>query len=110
MKLLSYILPEYPVLLVTALGGLFAAVDLAPAQSWASTTSPVGPWRTVACSADGLKLVATGWAPNPTGYRAAMPTPIYTSADSGTTWTRTTAPSNSLTSVASSADGTIWSL
>lgn len=47
----------------------------------------------VACSADGIKMVAaTGGA-------------IYTSADSGASWTNTSAPTSSWTAVASSADG-----
>ena len=49
-------------------------------------------WPSVASSADGTKLVAG------LGY-------IYTSADSGVTWTQTSAPGWGQWSVASSADG-----
>jgi hypothetical protein len=49
----------------------------------------------VACSADGTKLMV-----------AAYNGGIWTSADTGSTWTLTSAPANTWTSIASSADGT----
>jgi len=61
--------------------------------SWTPTTAPRNYWHSVACSADGTKVVAVGEQ-------------IYTSSDSGATWTPTSAPSNSWYCVASSADGT----
>jgi microcystin-dependent protein len=52
-------------------------------------------WQCVASSADGTKLVAAVYSGR-----------IYTSIDSGTNWTATSAPGTNWTSVASSADGT----
>ena len=81
--------------------------------TWKQTPAPSGYWRSVACSADGTKLVAADGGiglndglifhglPDPHGYGS-----IYVSTNSGETWTPTTAPSNSWNSVASSADGT----
>ena len=60
--------------------------------------APSGNWQSVASSSDGTHLVAvlfnviSGW--------------IYTSADSGVTWTLANAPIEEWQSVASSADGT----
>ena len=78
--------------------------------TWRQTQALTGYWRSVACSADGTKLVAADgggnpldqWLfPHPRGYGS-----IYVSTNSGGAWTLTGAPSNSWTSVASSADGT----
>jgi photosystem II stability/assembly factor-like uncharacterized protein len=84
---------------------------------WKVTSAPTNIWWTsIASSADGNKLVATGLETNcdlwtrgdsdpckpPTIYVG----PIYTSADAGATWMRTTAPADvEWSSVASSADG-----
>jgi photosystem II stability/assembly factor-like uncharacterized protein len=78
-----------------AWGSLFTSVHHLSAQTWTPTSAPTNDWTSVACSADGSKLVA---AVNGGG--------IYTSTNSGITWTLTSAPNTSWTSVASSADGT----
>ena len=52
-------------------------------------------WVSIACSADGCKLVA---AAGPIGF-------LYTSSDSGITWISNNVPPANWTSVASSADG-----
>jgi hypothetical protein len=57
-------------------------------------------WTSVACSADGTKLVAV--APRTGGTPAA----IYTSTNSGSQWTLASALSAQWCSVASSAEGT----
>src|SRR5439155_25629546 len=57
----------------------------------------------VASSAYGIKLVAAGFRMGSISFYAL---PIFTSADSGMTWTQTSAPSNYWSSVASSADAT----
>lgn len=59
-----------------------------------TTTASIHNWRSIASSSDGTKLAAVS------GY-------IYTSADSGATWTaNTTSGSRNWYSIASSADGT----
>ena len=61
MKIPSYLRSKYPgVVFVTGLGGLVTIINLASAQSWQATRAPALPWNTVACSADGIKLVAAG--------------------------------------------------
>jgi photosystem II stability/assembly factor-like uncharacterized protein len=61
-------------------------------------------WQCVACSADGVKFIAVaGMTPNvPLGSDGS----VYTSKDSGKTWSRCGAPTNGWSCVASSADGT----
>lgn len=87
-----------PLLIGAVCFGLFSF--LKPAMGFTLTAltnapSPKGGWISVACSADGTKLVAciSGGG-------------IYTSPDSGTTWISNAAPSEHWHSVASSADGT----
>jgi hypothetical protein len=64
-------------------------------------------WNSVASSSDGTKLVAAGGGPDTdAGGAYTGGACIYTSADSGATWTQTTAPRLSWAPVASSADGT----
>jgi len=64
--------------------------------------APSNVWYSVACSADGTELVAAAYAgPSQIGGTGL----IYTSADSGVTWTNASPPTNYWTSVASSADG-----
>jgi len=67
--------------------------------TWTLSTSPIA-LVCLACSADGRKLVA--------GARAdasANSESLFTSVNSGASWARTSAPTNSWRSVASSADG-----
>jgi hypothetical protein len=58
-------------------------------------------WLSVASSSDGTKLVAVNQGSSP-----AYAGRIYTSTNSGATWTLTSAPANRWNAVASSADGT----
>jgi hypothetical protein len=75
--------------------------DFAFAQTWTQASVPDIDWAGVASSADGSKLVAVAAAEYPSEVAG-----IYTSADSGTDWTLTGAPTNLWwSSVASSADG-----
>jgi photosystem II stability/assembly factor-like uncharacterized protein len=67
-----------------------------------STNAPEDWWYSIACSADGSKMVAAPRDDPTTGN----PQPLYISKDSGITWTATLSPSNYWTAVASSADGT----
>ncbi|MCX6926911.1 MAG: hypothetical protein NT154_27445, partial [Verrucomicrobia bacterium] len=104
MKRPWYMRQRPALVLVAGLGGLFAVVHVPYAQPWATTMAPIQPWKSVAASADGSKLVAAGcvyWG----SYSSQSPRPIYRSIDAGLTWVQTGAPSNNWASVASSADG-----
>jgi hypothetical protein len=75
---------------LTQIGG----VNSAFVQTWTPTTE-TGNWYGIASSADGSKLAAVGYSG------------IYTSTNSGATWTQqTNAPNLGWYSIASSADGT----
>ncbi len=83
----------------------FSANNPASAQTWIQTSAPITNWTSVSSSADGSRLVAAAGARFlgfTTQHGVGL---IYTSADSGATWTATSAPSTNWTSVASSADG-----
>lgn len=70
-------------------------VTVTESAPWTKTIAPNANWTSIASSADGLRLVAV-----------ASGGTIYTSSDSGNTWTHQTgAPLRSWSSVASSADG-----
>lgn len=69
---------------------------------WQSTNAPQNDWSSIACSADGTKMVAAPYSDIATGNVQ----PLYISTNSGTSWTAALVPSNHWTSVASSADGT----
>jgi len=80
---------------VAAICGLLLVVDPALAQTWTQTSAPDNYWQSVASSADGTRLaagIATG--------------PVFTSTDSGVTWTSNrVADAYFWNSIASSADG-----
>ncbi len=81
-------------------GGVAASSDLG--TTWETKPWPnVGAAGTIACSADGTKIVAAVYA-YPQYF---LPGPIFTSFDSGSNWVSNSAPSAQWTSVASSADG-----
>jgi hypothetical protein len=85
-------------LVMAVLCGFYTAVNPAFAQTWTLCTNApsLEGWVSVASSADGRKLVA-----------ASSLGRIYTSPDSGATWTLVTnAPQNTWYAAASSADGT----
>ena len=72
--------------------------------NWTPTTSPTSHhWDSVASSADGIKLVAVAQNNNTPESEVGV---IYTSADSGGTWTQANVANAYWRSVASSADGT----
>ena len=76
-----------------------------PPSKWIERTV-YGNWRSVASSSDGVKIVAVavGWW----NTTANLPGSIWTSTDSGATWTeRTAAGGRDWQSVASSSDGTM---
>jgi hypothetical protein len=70
-------------------------------QTWISNNVPKLEWESIACSADGMKLITIA-CPNGSG---PCPGPIYTSIDGGNTWTSNTIPYQEWTGVACSADG-----
>jgi hypothetical protein len=120
----------------TALGSLFFAAASAFGQNWTLTSAPTNAWSAVACSSDGMKIVAvvsgggiytstdlgTNWNPTsaPTNnwssvccstnaatmVAAVNGGGIWTSLDYGTNWNSSMAPSNGWTGLACSADGT----
>jgi hypothetical protein len=78
--------------------------------SWSRANAPSNNWTSVASSADGKKLFASAvpvsqWDTNGTETWLGEGA-LYISLDMGTTWVRSSAPSNNWTAVASSADGT----
>jgi hypothetical protein len=84
-------------------GGIYTSTDTGATWALSSASPPNTGWSSVASSADGMKLVAAGeiFLSGPTdGYGA-----IYTSTNSGLTWTMTTAPHFPWAALASSADG-----
>src|SRR5882757_10478695 len=73
--------------------------------TWFVSGSPSNDWTAVASSADGIKLVATAAVISNPGGGGAHGGPIYTSKDSGASWSPTSAPSNQWSCIAASADG-----
>ena len=67
-------------------------------QTWQPAGAPTNNWQSVACSADGGKIIVAA------GGQLSLGT-IYTSTNNGQTWVTSSAPSNHWVSVASSADG-----
>jgi hypothetical protein len=80
------------------LGG-FVSTSTNSGDTWTWFGGPTGSWSSIACSADGTRLVVAGC-----GYSFASGS-IYTSPDTGVSWTSNTAPIAAWSSVASSADG-----
>ena len=78
---------------------LTSATSVFP-QNWTLTSAPITNWTSVASSANGNQLVATGSA----SWNGAVGL-VYTSTNSGETWMPTSAPSSNWIAVASSADG-----
>ncbi len=72
--------------------------------SWTATSSPNDFWASVWSSADGTRLVAASSLYDDGDFIRGSGL-IYTSADSGATWTPGSAPVNAWTRVAASADG-----
>ena len=74
--------------------------------TWTTTAAPSNAWASVASSADGTRLTAV--VDSPPGYLGSPPESgaIFTSTNSGATWTQANAPTNGWQAVASSADGT----
>jgi hypothetical protein len=78
---------------------LIGEVKPAFSQTWVITSAPTNlDWQSIACSADGTKIVAVSFG---------NPAVVYVSANSGSSWTSTVAPNIQFSPrVASSADGT----
>jgi hypothetical protein len=70
----------------------------AGAGTWTKTSAPVTNWQSVACSADGSKIVALCGSGGNSG-------PIFVSKDWGETWLLTSAPKEFWRAIASSTDG-----
>jgi len=77
-----------------------SGLNLASAQTWTQTSAPSNVWACVASSADGTKLAVASKSNTPSESGN-----VFTSTNSGLTWTETASPKNCV-SIASSADGT----
>jgi photosystem II stability/assembly factor-like uncharacterized protein len=85
-------------------GGIYRSID--GGSTWLTTNAPTdGQWTGLACSSDGTKLVAvsTG-SENSSGVTSLGY--IYTSTNSGSSWTKANAPFKFWQSVASDSSGT----
>src|SRR5689334_6486500 len=70
-------------------------------QAWIQTSAPESNWLSLACSADGSRLVAaTCCPPAPTAEGL-----LYISTNAGTSWRICNSPPTNYTAVAMSADG-----
>ncbi len=92
-------------------GALLATCSIAVLSGSRNSSAqnlPAEPFRAVACSADGRKLIAGSarWHGDPLGGIGLISGAIFTSADFGATWKRAPLRKNPWVSVASSADGT----
>jgi len=85
---------------ISAGGPIFISTNSGVNWTVATGAPTNGLWETVACSADGSKMIAAG------GGGLSFVFPIYTSSDMGATWVSNNAPVANWQSVASSADGT----
>jgi 6-bladed beta-propeller/NHL repeat len=86
-------------MLSTPGGPIFISTNSGANWALAAGAPTNGLWETVACSADGSKMIAAG------GGGGSYIFPIYTSPDMGVTWVSNNAPVINWQSVASSADG-----
>ena len=89
-----------------AISGQLIYISTNSGATWTQTSAPATNWIALASSADGSRLVAVA------GGRRSLQNPvvtgpIYTSTNSGATWTSNNVPVHNWTSVASSADGCI---
>jgi hypothetical protein len=76
------------------------------AQTWTQTSVPSNDWVSVVSSADGSKLAAAGGLANGGNRNFYGDGLIYVSTNLGVDWMQTSAPTNTWSGVASSADGT----
>jgi hypothetical protein len=85
---------------VGLLSGVPLCISTNSGATWEQSSAPDLFWSSVACSADGTKLMATALDAYSTGG-------IFISTNSGATWTKTSAPDDVLwASIACSVDGT----
>lgn len=83
-------------MVLTVLGFLLGVgPEISLAQTWQPTSAPISFWFSVACSADGQKIIAG----------ASIEAYLYASTNFGQSWVQLPAPSQRWFSVASSADG-----
>ncbi|HKW27919.1 MAG TPA: hypothetical protein VJT54_01175 [Verrucomicrobiae bacterium] len=90
-------------LVATSSGGIYTSTNFGVNWVLASNAPPVfASFPSIASSAEGNKLVMVCASNTPAG---GSPSLIYVSADSGITWTQTSAPLGNWFGLASSADG-----
>jgi hypothetical protein len=90
---------------VTGIGGGPIYTSTNSGQTWNKSNSPTNYWSSVASSADGTKLAAAQLGADTNGdfnFEGS----IYTSTNSGTTWTQAKVSTQAWESIACSADGT----
>jgi hypothetical protein len=77
-------------------------------SAWATANTPPESWSSVACSADGTRQFAVSIGSGGSGIEAVWlwHGAIFTSTNSGASWTQTSAPNDYWESVACSTDGT----
>ena len=84
-------------------GSIFTSTN--SGMTWTSNDIPSEPWSSVASSADGIKLVAVAYNMSfSSGSGFSYAGGIFTSTNSGATWTKTIGPSNFWYAAAASAD------
>ena len=105
MKTQSHMRSKCLLLLLVGLGGSLTVVNLGLAQPLTPASAPALPWNSVACSADGTRLVAGAGVVFCDFGCLYNVYPLYISADSGATLTPANVTSY-WSSVACSADGT----
>lgn len=86
--------------------GGFIYTSLDSGKNWTLKNAPNEPWSSVTLSSDGTKLMAVAYNfSSSSGSGDSYAGGIFTSTDSGDTWTQTIGPSNYWYAATASADG-----
>src|SRR5690242_9722112 len=85
---------------ILAAGTLLGFDRPVAAQEWTLTSAPLTNWQSIACSADGTRLIAAAGA-----FFSPPIGPVYLSTNAGATWIPISPGVTNCLHVASSADG-----